>query len=143
MSLYEAILAPLEVAAVREVVMDLIRSPREFPPPVGVIYTEAKAEQTRLGRIDSYRDRRREPGFIAYTPSGQRMLANENGVMEPALSPAIPAITQTQRHWVGKMLENFSLPRAIAKRLAWDRGERPDKLQRLGTVIPIRENLES
>ena len=39
--LYAVMLEPLPVEVAREAVMRLIRSDREFPPPVGVIWSEA------------------------------------------------------------------------------------------------------
>jgi hypothetical protein len=73
--LYSSALAPLPVEVAREATIRIIRSDREFPPPVGVIWTEAvKLIQAAEGRPhiaaedawSEVRDKMRQLGIYKY-----------------------------------------------------------------------------
>lgn len=127
------ILAPIDDEAGELAVMEFIRSSERFAPVVGQVYTRALEIQRDRQKAIAEREyySHREPGFIAYTPNGQRMQADEDGVLRPVPEPPIGVLTEAERHWVTKLLDNLNLPRVIAKRWL-------QPTQRIGNVIPIR-----
>jgi hypothetical protein len=78
--LYAGFIEQLDYDVAREVLREIIESPREFVPPVGLIISRAHEKMRIIER-----DRRlavpvkREPGEVRYDPKGRRYVADTNG----------------------------------------------------------------
>ena len=97
--LYAGFLEQVDYDAAREVLREIIESPREFVPPVGLIISRTR-ERMRIAE----RDRRLavppkcEPGEVRYTPKGRRYVADANGDLrfEPS-SDSMEDLNSTRR----------------------------------------------
>jgi hypothetical protein len=118
-ALYESILMPLSLDSVQQVVMNFIRLPGEFARPVGAIYSRALELDMRKRAIEADRRRRHEPGTVAYTPTGQRIQAGEDGLMravpEPEPKPVDNEFTR-ESGWLARLIEKSNAPRAVVRR---------------------------
>jgi Loader and inhibitor of phage G40P len=115
--LYVQILMPLDAMAVKRAVMEIIRSPREFAPRVGNIYTMALRYQEQERRRVAERNRIYEPGTVAYTPAAQRLQAGDDGLLHPVPEPSVPdPKNKYLRDWVSNLTERLSMPRVAARR---------------------------
>jgi hypothetical protein len=78
--LYAGFIEQLDYDVAREVLREIIESPREFVPPVGLIISKAH-ERMRIIERDRRLavPRKYEPGEIRYDPKGRKYVANANG----------------------------------------------------------------
>src|ERR1700720_1480190 len=78
--LYAGFLEQLDYDATREVLREMIESPREFVPPVGLIMSRAR-ERMRIAERDRQLavPRKYKPGEVRYDPKGRRFVADANG----------------------------------------------------------------
>ena len=122
LALFESVLLPRDARIVEKVVLEIIRSAREFPPPVGLIYTRAEELEAEQRRLDALRNRRWLVGAIAYTPSGVRMQADATGVMRPAAELSLEPSTVKQHliDWVSRLVEKIRDPRIVRHRSTLD-----------------------
>jgi hypothetical protein len=131
-ALYESILIPLSVESVEHVVMENIRSPAQFAPTVAMIYTAALELDMRKREIEAERNRRREPGAICYTPSGQRMEAGKDGILRQVPEPE-PKLVATQfsleARWLERLNEKANEPRVMPRRALGRFAQRPERLK--------------
>jgi hypothetical protein len=137
LALYESVLMPCDAGTVERVVLEIIRSPREFPPPVGLIYSIAEEIEEDYRRLEAERNRRWQPGLIGYTPSGQRMQAGEDGLMRPVVEPALEGAAPTKQlmDWVKRLIAKVSDPRFVRRRAS---------IEKLSAMVPSsRANAES
>jgi hypothetical protein len=130
-ALYESILMPLSFESIQRVVMDIIRSPGEFAPSVGAIYSRALEIDMRKREIEAHRHRRWEPGTVAYTPRAQRMQAGEDGLMR-AVSEPDPKLIDTEftrdRGWLERLIEKSNAPRAVLRRAIGPFWRQPERI---------------
>ncbi len=139
--LYQIFLQELDARDGRAAVMEIIRSPREFAPPVGILLDLGKQFERRRLEHEFWRERWYEPGSIAYTPDGQRCAADADGHMQPAPEPEPPAISDQRRdeiaQLVGQLAEQAEQPRIRAR---IDGAARNDALRRglrIGDILRI------
>jgi hypothetical protein len=78
--LYAGFLEQLDYDATREVLREIIESPREFVPPVGLIISRAR-ERMRIAERDRQLavPRKYKPGEVRYDGKGRRFVADANG----------------------------------------------------------------
>jgi hypothetical protein len=130
-ALYESILMPLSFDSVQGVVMQIIRSPGEFAPSVGRIYSPALEIDMRKREIEAYRNRHWEPGNVAYTPEYQRMQADENGLMRAVPEPE-PKLIESEfmrdRRWLDRLIKKSNAPRALLKRAIGPFWRQPERV---------------
>lgn len=70
----------MDYDAAREVLREIIESPREFVPPVGLIMSRAR-ERMRIAERDRQLavPRKYKPGEVRYDGKGRRFVADANG----------------------------------------------------------------
>jgi hypothetical protein len=70
----------LDTEVAREVLREIIESPREFSPSVGLIISKAR-ERMRIAERDRQLAiaRKYEPGEVRYDPKGRKYVADANG----------------------------------------------------------------
>ena len=78
--LYAGFLEQLDYDSAREVLREIIESPREFVPSVGLIISKAR-ERMRIAERDRRLavPRKCKPGEVRYDPKGRRFVADANG----------------------------------------------------------------
>jgi hypothetical protein len=78
--LYAGFIEQLDYDVAREVLREIIESPREFVPPVGLIVSRAH-EKMRIVERDRRLavPRKYKPGEVRYDPKGRRYVADANG----------------------------------------------------------------
>lgn len=87
---YAGFLEQLDADVAREVLREIIESPREFAPPVGLIIARA-CERMRIAERDRRLavPRKYDPGEVRYDPKGRQYVADANGDLriEPSSEP--------------------------------------------------------
>jgi hypothetical protein len=130
-ALFESILRPCSFEAIQQAVMEILCSPREFAPPVGLIYSRAREIDEDRRRMAAHHNRRWEPGTVAYTGTGQRFEAGEDGLMRPVPEPE-PQLDAgeflCQRKWVKALIEKANAPRAVCRRAIAPFGRQPERV---------------
>jgi hypothetical protein len=78
--LYAGFIEQLDYDVAREVLREIIESPREFVPPVGLIISRANEKMRILERDRRLAVARKyKPGEVCYDPKGRRYMADTNG----------------------------------------------------------------
>ena len=78
--LYAGFIEQLDYDVAREVLREIIESPREFVPPVGLIISRAHEKMRIIERDRRLAvPRKYKPGEVCYDPKGRRYVADATG----------------------------------------------------------------
>ena len=78
--LYAGFIEQLDYDVAREVLREIIESPREFVPPVGLIISRGHEKMRTIERDRRLAvPRKYKPGEVRYDPKGRRYVADTNG----------------------------------------------------------------